>query len=91
LKRNRFEVEYGDLFDRHRYGTTTWSPLASGLLTGKYNAGTPADSRIATNKSLANSFENWYPQWWKGENRTHTVEKFNKLEAIGKEIGATLP
>jgi voltage-dependent potassium channel beta subunit len=45
--RERFEVEYARLFKDYQYGTTIWSPLASGLLTGKYNNGIPADSRGA--------------------------------------------
>ncbi len=45
--RDRFEVEYARLFKDYRYGATIWSPLASGLLTGKYNNGIPADSRGA--------------------------------------------
>ncbi len=43
--RERFEKEYARLFQDYGYGATTWSPLASGLLTGKYNDGIPADSR----------------------------------------------
>src|SRR5512140_1075890 len=45
FKRERFEKEYAPLFRNYGYGTTTWSPLASGLLTGKYNNGIPAGSR----------------------------------------------
>jgi voltage-dependent potassium channel beta subunit len=45
--RDRFEVEYARLFKDYHYGATIWSPLASGLLTGKYNKGIPADSRGA--------------------------------------------
>jgi aryl-alcohol dehydrogenase-like predicted oxidoreductase len=45
LDRERVEVEYLPLFDRYGLGTTTWSPLASGALTGKYLAGIPAASR----------------------------------------------
>ncbi|RPH55532.1 MAG: aldo/keto reductase, partial [Chloroflexi bacterium] len=47
LTRERFEKEYARLFRDYGYGSTTWSPLASGLLTGKYNNGIPADSRLA--------------------------------------------
>jgi len=39
IYRDRFEVEYGHLFDKYRLGSTIWSPLAGGLLTGKYNQG----------------------------------------------------
>ncbi len=43
--RERFEQEYARLFKDYGYGSTTWSPLASGLLTGKYNKGIPDGSR----------------------------------------------
>jgi aryl-alcohol dehydrogenase-like predicted oxidoreductase len=78
------------LFDRHRYGTTIWSPLASGLLTGKYNAGTPKDSRIAANPSMETFFNLWYSDWWGKDVWPKTVEKLNKLEVIAKELGASL-
>ncbi len=45
LWRERFEDEYARLFKDYGYGSTIWSPLASGLLTGKYSNGIPADSR----------------------------------------------
>ena len=45
LWRERFEIEYDRIFRDYHYGATIWSPLASGLLTGKYNNGIPADSR----------------------------------------------
>ena len=45
LHRDRVETEYARLYDDIGLGTTIWSPLASGLLTGKYNDGIPAGSR----------------------------------------------
>jgi voltage-dependent potassium channel beta subunit len=45
LHRERVEKEYARLYADIGLGTTTWSPLASGLLSGKYNDGVPADSR----------------------------------------------
>ncbi|MFT5140557.1 MAG: voltage-dependent potassium channel beta subunit [Lysobacterales bacterium] len=47
FERHRFADEYQRMYKEHGYGSTTWSPLASGLLTGKYNNGIPADSRGA--------------------------------------------
>jgi aryl-alcohol dehydrogenase-like predicted oxidoreductase len=48
LARARFEKEYRWLFNEYRYGSTIWSPLAGGILSGKYNDGKiPADSRYA--------------------------------------------
>ncbi|SKB93984.1 aldo/keto reductase [Luteibacter sp. 22Crub2.1] len=46
LHRERFEQEYAALYERYGMGTTIWSPLASGLLTGKYNDGIPDNSRM---------------------------------------------
>ena len=47
LHRERVEVEYASLYADFGMGTTTWSPLGSGLLTGKYNDGVPPGSRLA--------------------------------------------
>jgi len=47
LERTRVEQEYARLCDELGIGLTTWSPLASGLLTGKYASGVPAGSRAS--------------------------------------------
>ena len=47
LHRERVEVEYAPLYRDYGMGTTIWSPLASGLLSGKYDDGIPDDSRLA--------------------------------------------
>ena len=47
LDRQRFEVEYNPIFEKYNMGTTTWSPLASGALTGKYLKGVPDGSRAS--------------------------------------------
>ncbi len=46
LHRDRFEIEYAPLYEKVGLGTTIWSPLASGILTGKYNNGIPKNSRF---------------------------------------------
>ncbi|MEG3194072.1 aldo/keto reductase, partial [Lysobacter sp. D1-1-M9] len=46
LHRERVELEYAPLYAEFGLGTTTWSPLASGLLTGKYNDGIPEQTRL---------------------------------------------
>lgn len=46
LHRDRVELEYAPLYGELGLGTTTWSPLASGLLTGKYNDEVPGDARL---------------------------------------------
>jgi voltage-dependent potassium channel beta subunit len=82
--RERFEVEYAPLFRQHGYGTTIWSPLASGLLTGKYNDGIPEDSRFATNKAF---FENTIKEL-QSEQGQAKIEKVRKLSAIAERLGA---
>ncbi len=44
--RERVEIEYLPLYERYGLGTTIWSPLASGILSGKYNDGIPPNSRL---------------------------------------------
>ena len=46
MHRERVEREYAPLYAAYGMGATTWSPLASGLLTGKYNDGVPAEARL---------------------------------------------
>lgn len=83
--RERFEVEYKPIFDQFGYGTTIWSPLASGLLTGKYNDGIPSDSRFATNKDF---FENTINTLQTEEGKAK-IEKVKKLTKIAERLGAT--
>ena len=81
LERHRFAPEYEPVYKDHGYGSTTWSPLASGLLTGKYNNGIPAGSRGALP-----SYE------WLQESLTD-VEKLAKvtaLEPIAAQMGMSL-
>ena len=46
FERQKVEADYLPIYDKYGLGTTIWSPLASGLLTGKYNDGLPTDSRV---------------------------------------------
>lgn len=48
LVREMFEKDYGRLFDIYKHGSTVWSPLLGGILTGKYNDGIPKDSRLGS-------------------------------------------
>ncbi|MFQ5717910.1 MAG: potassium channel beta subunit family protein [Acidobacteriota bacterium] len=82
LHRDRVEREFHPLYDGIGLGLTTWSPLASGLLTGKYNDGVPAGSRM----SLPDY------QWLKEEVLDSSegqarLEKARALERVAKEIG----
>lgn len=82
--RQRFEVEYAPLFKEYNYGTTIWSPLASGLLTGKYNDGIPEGSRLANHKEFFNST---IEALQKPEGKAK-IEKVKKLTAIAERLGA---
>lgn len=84
--RERFEVEYGPLYEQFKYGTTIWSPLASGLLTGKYNDGIPKDSRFATNKAF---FENTVKELESPEGKAK-IEKVKKLTTIAEKLGGSV-
>ena len=46
FERQKVESDYAPIYDTYGLGTTVWSPLASGILTGKYNAAIPNDSRM---------------------------------------------
>jgi voltage-dependent potassium channel beta subunit len=74
LDRQRVEVEYAPLYAEFGMGTTVFSPLASGLLTGKYNDGIPADSR------LAQEGYGWLQRGLKGE-RIVALRNYTKLAA----------
>ncbi len=52
FNRERVEQEYEPIYKRYGTGLTTWSPLASGILTGKYNDGVPKGSRLDKNEWL---------------------------------------
>jgi len=81
LSRQRVEDEYARLFADTGYGATTWSPLASGLLTGKYRDGIPADSR----GSVA-GYE-WLRDRLSGGDEVARVER---LRPIADELGCSL-
>jgi voltage-dependent potassium channel beta subunit len=81
LHRERVEVEYARLYDELGIGTTIWSPLASGLLTGKYNDGIPKDSRASLK-----GYE-WLAERIVDPTRIATVKK---LVPIAAELGCTL-
>ena len=79
--RERFEVEYAPIFRDLGYGTTIWSPLASGLLTGKYSKGIPADSR-ANLKGY---------EWLRdGVINPDRVAKVQALEPVAADLGCSL-
>ena len=81
LQRDRVEMEYLPLYSKIGLGLTTWSPLASGLLTGKYRKGIPEGSRA----SIANM--KWLRESMLTPENLAVVEQF---EPIAKDLGCTL-
>ncbi|OSZ81536.1 aldo/keto reductase [Chitinophagaceae bacterium IBVUCB2] len=81
LERNKMENEFLMIFKTVGMGTTIWSPLASGLLSGKYNNGVPADSRFAIT-----GFD-WLKDRWMKESY---LNKIKELAALAAELGITL-
>ena len=75
--RNKMEVEYFKLLRDYGLGTTIWSPLASGVLTGKYNNGAPANTRFSIDGL------DWLKEASITEERLAKVEK---LTRIAKEL-----
>ena len=85
LVRERVEKEYAPLYkEEYGMGLTTWSPLASGILTGKYIDGIPENSRLATFPNLRKNLEE---KGWLSEEMN---EKLRKLKGIAKDLGGTL-
>lgn len=84
LVREKVEKEFKPLYEKYGLGLTTWSPLASGVLTGKYNEGIPEDSRLAKFKGLKDEFEKG------GLLSQENIEKVKKLTKIANDLGATM-
>lgn len=86
LDRERFEVEYAELYGKYGLGTTTWSPLASGALTGKYLDGIPEDSRA----SLP-GYEWLREHMVESDRGRERMQRVSQLLPIAEELGTTLP
>ena len=82
--RERVEVEYAPLYKELGLGTTIWSPLASGLLTGKYNDGIPAGTRLDTP-----GYE-WLRRSILEGDGPAQIAKVKRLAAIAAELGVPL-
>lgn len=81
FERKRFEQEYARLFKDYGYGSTTFSPLAFGMLTGKYNKGIPKNSRAALKGY------DWMHDDVTSQDR---IAKVRALEPIAKELKCNL-
>ena len=76
LFRERFEKEYKSIFKKYKIGSTIWSPLASGLLTGKYNEGIPSKSRFKVKGY----------EWLADSVNDSDLKKIKKIVSLSKKL-----
>lgn len=84
FERQKVESDYLPLYDLMGLGTTIWSPLASGVLTGKYNDGVPADSRM----NLP-GYE-WLKEKWSSDAGRAQLRQVGELAKLADEIGMSI-
>ena len=82
LHRDKVEVEYDQIYKTVGLGTTIWSPLGSGILTGKYNDGMAESTRLSMDGM----------EWLKDKSLVEeNLEKVRKLTVLANEIGTPMP
>ena len=85
FRRDKVEREFAPLYKNPGLGTTTWSPLASGLLTGKYNDGIPNDTRLSL------PAYSWLKEEFESDQMRRRVPKVKELASVASDLGAHLP
>lgn len=86
FNREKVEREFYNLYRDIGLGTTIWSPLASGLLTGKYNKGIPEDSRLSLEK-----YDWLRKKLLESEKGRNQLQKVKKLTSVTKDLDITMP
>ena len=81
LHRERVELEYASLYSELGLGTTTWSPLASGLLTGKYASGIEREGR------LAQADAGWLQRLVVGHSEERRLDRAQRFVEVATELG----
>ena len=84
FNRKKMEKDYVSLFKDYGLGATIWSPLASGLLTGKYNHGFPSNSRV-----YVKGYE-WIKEKFESEETIEKIGKIKTLQSIADQKGISL-
>jgi voltage-dependent potassium channel beta subunit len=82
--RERVEKEYARLYTEVGLGTTIWSPLDSGLLTGKYNQGMPEGTRVTLNGY------GWLRKYFESEEGQANIEKVRQLAPVAADLGCSM-
>ena len=84
FNRGKIEKDYLPLYKKYGLGTTIWSPLASGLLTGKYNHGFPSNSRL-----YVKGYE-WLKEQFESEETIQKIGKVKELQPIAERLEISL-
>jgi voltage-dependent potassium channel beta subunit len=84
FEREKVEREFLRLYETFGLGTTIWSPLASGILTGKYAKGVPAGSRMSLPDYA------WLKERLENAEGRARVAKARELEKVARDLGASL-
>ncbi len=84
FNRGKIEKDYLPLYKKYGLGTTIWSPLASGLLTGKYNHGIPSNSRV-----YVKGYE-WLKEQFESEETIQKIGKVKELQPIAERLEISL-
>ena len=88
ITRDQMEVDFARLFDIYKYGSTVYSPLLFGVLTGKYNEGIPENTRLDVYKD--NMFvQQIFEQFFGKENKEKYTAMLKELANISKELGCS--
>jgi aryl-alcohol dehydrogenase-like predicted oxidoreductase len=85
--RENVEESYRRLFERYGYGSTVFSPLAGGLLTGKYNDGIPADSRYG---QLSEKLPFFFYQYFGKDKKAKNLDGLKNLKSLAESMGFTM-
>jgi voltage-dependent potassium channel beta subunit len=81
FERHKIELDYLPVYQNVGLGTTIWSPLGGGFLTGKYNNGIPEGARLGME-----GYE-WLKNRWMQDDK---IKKVKELSAVAKEIGVSM-
>ncbi|CDW71416.1 aldo keto reductase family protein [Stylonychia lemnae] len=87
LIRDRFEKEYGTtIFEKYRYGSTVWSPLGQGVLTGRYNDGNVAEGRFTQDPTFKDFI---LGQFFSPAKKEKSIQILQGLAELSQELGYT--
>lgn len=87
LCRNKFESEFHYVFQDYKIGSTIWSPLCQGILTGKYNEGVAPQGSRFDKENSGNPFQKLFMAG--EEKKVESLKMLNDLADLAKTLGCT--